>query len=154
MFFMGDEFAMEGAYNDARSNYILNWNLENINPGPYFKKMFKRLIAIKKNYNTLRQANTAFEWLRYPADGWFAFKRKWSADVLIVAGNYLGHNLYDSSLNTHGETGQWEQIFNSDGQEFGGDGVGNFGSNPRSDQCMMRINIPKNGIVVMARTAI
>lgn len=154
MLFMGDEFAMEGAYNDARRDYILNWELEKIEPGPSFKRMFKRLVSIKKNYNPLRQPDPGFEWLHYPADGWFAFKRKWSADVLIVAGNYWGVDIRDYAVNTGGETGRWEQIFNSDGQEFGGDGVGNFGHSPRSDHGTISITIPKNGIVVMARTAL
>ena len=55
---------------------------------------------------------------------------------------------------TNGETGTWSQIFNSDGQEFGGDGVGNFGNNPHSGGGTIVINIPKNGLVVMGRTSI
>lgn len=51
--------------------------------------------------------------------------------MLIVAGNYWGIDMRDYAVNTRGEAGRWEQIFNSDGQEFGGDGVGNFGHSPR-----------------------
>jgi len=60
--------------------------------------------------------------------------------------------MYNYVINTNGETGHWSQIFNSDGQEFGGDGVGNYGNNPNSNQGSITINIPKNGIIVMART--
>jgi 1,4-alpha-glucan branching enzyme len=154
MVFMGDEFAMEGEFNDAHYDNILNWELEKIEPGPSFKNMFKRLISIKKNSNPLMQANNSFEWLHYPSYGWFAFKRKWNADVLIVVGNYYGNDMYNYVVNTNGETGNWTQIFNSDGQEFGGDGVGNYGNNPNSYNGTIIINIPKNGIVLMARISI
>jgi 1,4-alpha-glucan branching enzyme len=135
MFFMGDEFAMDGAFNDAHFENILNWELEKIEPGPSFKNMFKRLIWIKKNYSPLMKSGNSFDWLHYPADGWFAFKRKRNADVLIVAGNYYGYDMYNYVVSTNGETGSWTQIFNSDGQEFGGDGVGNYGNNPNSNKC-------------------
>lgn len=154
MFFMGDEFAMEGAFNDARFDHILNWELEKIAPGPQFKHMFTTLIDIKKRYNPLMRRNSSFEWLHYPAWGWFAFKRKWNADVLIVAGNYSGHDMYHYAVPTNGETGDWTQLFNSDGQEFGGDGVGNYGNNPNSRNGSITINMPRNGVVVMSRTAI
>ena len=149
MFFMGDEFAMEGCFNDARIENILDWGLEHVEPGPSFKRMFKRLIQIRRTYNPLSKPGNTFEWLQYPADGWFAFKRKWSADVMIVAGNYFGFDMYGYQIPTNGETGNWEQLFNSDGQEFGGDGVFNFMNNPNSSNGSITINIPKNGIVVM-----
>ncbi len=154
LFFMGDEFAMEGSFNDARKEYILNWSLEKITPGGEFKAMFRRLIELRQTYDPLIQDNTTFEWLQYPRDGWFAFQRKWNAAVLIVAGNWTGSDMRNYLVPTGGEIGTWAQIFNSDGQEFGGDGVGNFNNNPTSNGGSLMINIPKNGIVVMARTAI
>lgn len=154
MFFMGDEFAMEGCYNDSLFNHILDWGLEKQEPGPSFKRMFKRLIEIKTTYAPLCQAGSTFDWLHYPAHGWFAFKRKRSADVLIVVGNYSGDDMFNYVVPTAGETGTWEQIFNSDGQEFGGDGVGNYLSHPSSDGGTITVNIPRNGVLVMARTSI
>jgi len=154
MFFMGDEFAMEGEYNDSRLENILDWKLEKIVPGPSFLRMFKELIRIKKSFAPLMQSGSEFYWLHYPSYGWFAFKRKRSADVLIVAGNYSGNNMYGYVVGTGGEAGNWSQIFNSDGQEFGGDGVENYGNNPNSYNGSITINIPKNGIVVMNRTSI
>ena len=149
LFFMGDEFAMEGSFNDARKEYILNWRLEKITPGGDFKAMFRRLIDLRQTYDPLIQDNTTFEWLHYPSDGWFAFKRKWNAAVLLVAGNWSGFDMLSYSIPTGGESGTWTQIFNSDGQEFGGDGIGNFNNNPSSNGGSIVINIPKNGIVVM-----
>jgi 1,4-alpha-glucan branching enzyme len=154
MIFAGDEFAMDGCYNDSLFNHILNWGIEPVEPGPSFKRMFKRLIEIKKTQNPLCKPGGTFEWLQYPASGWFAFKRKRGADVLIVAGNYSATDMHDYWVNTHGETGNWEQIFNSDGQEFGGDGVGNYRNRPNSNCGTMVINIPRNGIVVMSRTSL
>ena len=154
LFFMGDEFAMEGSFNDARKEYILNWSLEKIEPGREFKAMFRRLIELRQTYDPLIQDKTTFEWLQYPRDGWFAFKRKWNAAVLIVAGNWTGFDMLSYAVPTGGESGTWTQIFNSDGQEFGGDGVGNFNNNPNSGGGTIVINIPKNGVVVMGRTAI
>ncbi len=124
LFFMGDEFAMEGSFNDSRFDHILNWALENVTPGGEFKAMFRRLIQIRQTYDPLIRPDTTFEWLRYPQDGWFAFKRKWNASALIVAGNWSGNDMMSYDVPTNGETGTWMQIFNSDGQEFGGDGVG------------------------------
>ena len=74
--------------------------------------------------------------------------------MLIVAGNWSGNDMWNYGVSTNGETGNWTQIFNSDGQEFGGDGVGNFMNNPNSDAGSITINIPKNGIVVMNRTSV
>jgi 1,4-alpha-glucan branching enzyme len=154
LFFMGDEFAMEGSFNDSRFDHILNWALENIAPGGEIKAMFRRLIQIRQTYDPLIRPDTTFEWLHYPQDGWFAFKRKWNASVLIVAGNWSGNDMMSYSVPTNGETGTWSQVFNSDGQEFGGDGVGNFQNSPNSNDGRITINIPKNGIVVINRTAI
>ena len=154
MFFMGDEFAMEGTFNDARFKHILNWELEKSHPGPQFKSMFKTLINIKKTYHPLMRRGSSFEWLHFPAAGWFAFKRKWNADVLIIAGNYSGHCMYNYSVPTNGETGNWQQIFNSDGQEFCGDGIGNYGNDPNTIHGAITINIPRNGIVAISRTYI
>jgi 1,4-alpha-glucan branching enzyme len=153
LFFMGDEFAMEGSFNDARKEYILNWGLEKVTPGPEFLAMFRRLIELRQTYDSLTKPGTSFEWLQYPRDGWFAFKRKWNAAALIVAGNWTGFDMLDYYVPTHGETGTWSQIFNSDGQEFGGSGVGNFNNNPNSHSGQIVINIPKNGLVVMGRTS-
>jgi 1,4-alpha-glucan branching enzyme len=154
MFFMGDEFAMEGCYNDSIFNHILNWDLERVEPGPSFKQMFKRLIDIRKTYSALSKPGNTFEWLHPPGYGWFAFKRKRDADVMIIAGNYFGFDMYGYQIPTNGETGNWEQLFNSDGQEFGGDGVGNFMNNPNSSNGSITMNIPKNGIVVMNRVSL
>jgi len=154
LFFNGDEFAMEGSFNDSREDHILNWSLENVTPGGEFKNMFKSLISIRQSYDPLIQPDTTFDWLHYPQDGWFAFKRKWNAAVLIVAGNWTGSDMLSYGVPTNGETGTWTQIFNSDGMEFGGDGVGNFQNNPNSSDGSIMINIPKNGIVVMSRTSI
>ncbi len=154
LFFMGDEFAMEGSYNDARKEYILDWSLENITPGPEFQLMFRQLIELRQTYDSLIQPETRFEWLHYPRDGWFAFKRKWNAAALIVVGNWTGFDMLGYSVPTRGETGTWSQIFNSDGQEFGGTGIGNFNNNPNSYHGSIDINIPKNGLVVMGRTSI
>jgi 1,4-alpha-glucan branching enzyme len=154
LFFMGDEFAMESSFNDYYPDHILNWALETDTLGNQFKSMFRSLIQIRQTYDQLIQTNTKFEWLQYPKDGWFAFKRKWNAAVLIVAGNWTGNDMMSYAVNTNGEAGNWTQVFNSDGQEFGGDGVGNFENNPNSDNGSIMINIPKNGIVVMNRTAI
>jgi 1,4-alpha-glucan branching enzyme len=154
LFFEGDEFAMESSFNDARFDYILNWGLETVTPGDVFKSMFRALIQIRQTYDPLIQPDTTFAWLHYPQDNWFAFKRKSNAAVLIVAGNWSGEDMLSYQVPTNGETGTWGQIFNSDGQEFGGDGVGNFANNPNSGDGHITINIPKNGIVVMNRTSI
>ena len=154
LFFMGDEFAMEGTFNDARLEHILDWGLEKITPGNDFKAMFRRLIELRQTYDALTEPDTTFEWLHYPQDGWFAFKRKWDAAVLIVAGNWTGNDMMSYGVPTNGETGTWTQLFNSDGQEFGGDGIGNFQNNPDSSGGSIVINIPRNGLVAMGRTAI
>ncbi|MFV0439548.1 MAG: alpha-amylase family glycosyl hydrolase [Desulfopila sp.] len=154
MFFMGDEFAMDGTFNDARYDYILDWNLEKLTPGPQFKRMFQTLIAIKKSYHPLMKRGSSFEWLHYPASGWFAFKRKWHADVLVIAGNYSGDHIFACPVPTNGETGGWRQIFNSDGQEFGGDGIGNYGNDPNTVAGAITINIPRNGVVAVSRRCI
>ncbi len=154
MFFAGDEFAMEGCYNDSLFNHILDWGLEHVEPGPSFKRMFQRLTAIRTTYNALSKPGNTFEWLHYPGWGWFAFKRKRGADVMIVAGNFSGADMYNCVVPTNGEAGNWQQLFNSDGQEFGGDGVGNFGNNPNSNHGSITIDIPRNGIVVMNRVSL
>jgi 1,4-alpha-glucan branching enzyme len=154
LFFMGDEFAMQGSFHDSDFNNILDWGLETDTLGNQFKAMFRSLIQIRQTYSQLTDPNTQFFWLQYPKDGWFAFKRKENGSVLIVAGNWTGDDMWNYGVSTNGETGNWTQIFNSDGQEFGGDGVGNFMNNPNSDAGSITINIPKNGIVVMNRTSV
>lgn len=154
LFFMGDEFAMEGAFNDARKHHILDWHLEKLAPGPEFKAMFRRLVELRQSYDPLTKNGSQFEWLHYPYDGWFAFKRKWQAAVLIVAGNWSGADKFNQAVPTVGESGHWTQLFNSDSTHFGGDGVGNYLNDPRTHDGSITINIPKNGLVVMGRTAI
>lgn len=154
MFFAGDEFAMEGCYNDSLFNHILNWDLERLEPGPSFKRMFRRLTATRKSFAALSSPGNTFEWLHYPSHGWFAFKRKHHADVMLIAGNYTGDDMYGYAVGTNGETGIWEQLFNSDGQEFGGDGVGNYPGTKNSNNGQLFLNIPRNGIVVMNRVSL
>ena len=154
LFFMADEFAMQGSFNDSDGGHIPDWMLEIDTTGEQFKTMFRRLVQIRQTYDSLIQPDTKFEWLQEPQNDWFAFKRKWNAAVLIVAGNWSGDNMMNWGVPINGETGTWSQIFNSDGQEFGGDGVGNFMSSPNSSGGALTINIPSNGIVVMGRTTI
>src|ERR1700730_15921546 len=104
---------MEGSFNDSRFDHILNWALENVTPGGEFKTMFRRLIQIRQTYDQLIQPDTTFEWLYCPKIGGFAFKRKWNASVLIVAGNWSGNDMISYGIPTNGETGTWTQIFNS-----------------------------------------
>ena len=83
----------------------------------------------------------------------FAFKGKWNAAVLIVAGNWTGFDMLSYAVPTGGETGTWIQIFNGDVQEFGGGGVGNLNNNPNSCDGSIVINTSKSGVVVIGRTA-
>jgi 1,4-alpha-glucan branching enzyme len=154
LFFMGDEFAMEGSFNDARRENILDWSLEKLTPGPEFKAMFRRLIEIRQTFEPLTRDETQFEWLQYPKDGWFAFKRKYRAAVLIVAGNWSGDDMFGYAVPTNGETGNFSQVFNSDSTEYGGDGVGNYLNNPSATGGSITINIPRNGMVAMVRTSL
>jgi len=145
LIFMGTEFAQEGEWSDARS---LDWWLLD-QPAHYgihaLVKDLNRLYRTHPEMWELDNKSDGFQWIdANDAPGnTFSFLRYGSAGAdgrrptIANIVNFSGgpHNAYRLGLP---HPGRWNEILNTDAQEYGGSGVGNLGS-------VMAENVPWHG---------
>jgi 1,4-alpha-glucan branching enzyme len=131
LLFMGSEFAQEAEWADAHG---LDWWLLD---QPAHRGVHSLVRDLNARYQDLPAlwsqdlspdgfrwidandaAGNVFSFLRFPADG--------SGDVLACVVNFSGepHHGYRIGLPS---TGRWEEVLNTDAEQYGGSGVGNLG---------------------------
>ncbi len=154
MFFMGEEI---GAQKQYRYRDFLD-NREDLfeereGNGRLLFRFYQDVIRLRRNHSGLR--SHAIDILHvHNANRVIAFRR-WddTEDFLIVASLNNspfadGYTIENSRL----PDGSWREIFNSDADFYGGDGVGNFGTNIPSNAGSIRVVIPANGFVVLVKS--
>lgn len=130
LIFMGQEFAQIDEWNEGRG---LDWWLTQNEQHDGVMRCVRDLNKVYREHPALWSedfTNAGFEWIEV-SDGdhnVLSYLRKShdGDDVIAVICNFAGvpHNDYRVGL-PYG--GQWEEIFNSDADMYGGSGVGNFG---------------------------
>ena len=130
LLFMGQEFAQTDEWNEAAG---LQWWLTEEPSHDGVLSLVKRLNEVYKEHSALWSQDftyKGFEWID-GSDGnhnVISYLRRSAddEDVVVVVCNFAGipHGNYRVGLPSGGV---WEEILNTDGLEYGGSGVGNFG---------------------------
>ena len=155
LLFMGSEFGQQSEWNQEHG--LEWWILE--------QPSHQGLKALVSNLNQLYLANPAM-WQLDHAQGGFTWIDggaaesnvltflRWDEDgnPIAVAINFAGHPHYDWGLGLPFD-GEWQEILNTDAADFGGSGVGNFGT-VRANQPGLngqphsaRVNLPPLGAI-------
>ncbi|HLP22733.1 MAG TPA: 1,4-alpha-glucan branching protein GlgB [Microbacteriaceae bacterium] len=130
LLFMGQEFGQRAEWSEHRS---LDWWLLEHAPHAELQRFVARLNTLYRATPALWQRDTeprGFEWLEGGAsrDNVIAFARYDANHVpLVCVVNFAGHPHEDYRV-AFPSGGEWNEVLNSDGVEFGGSGVGNLGT--------------------------
>lgn len=130
LIFMGQEFAQESEWNNERS---LDWWLADTEPHRGVQELVARINDVYKDTPALwEQDNTpdGFNWLDANDAGrnTLSFVR-WDkhGNPLVCVVNFAGNPHYDYRVALP-FAGDWEEVLNSDADQYGGSGVGNGGT--------------------------
>jgi len=80
--------------------------------------------------------------------------RRWNKDESFVIFASLANQPYASGYTVYSiriESGEWQEIFNSDSEIFGGNNVGNGGQSVHCENGRMKVVIPFAGVVVFKK---
>jgi 1,4-alpha-glucan branching enzyme len=157
MMFMGTEGHHWGYWHpdDRAGEHRLDWGLIGDPTGAPMQRMVRDVNNTRWNHPALRAEGFAYAHLDYD-HGVLAFRR-WNDDgdvVLVIVNcsdNQWDH--LDYGVQTGAESGQWEEVFNSQSPQYGGwDGSGNFGHRPwvQADG-RIYINLPKWSVLVFRK---
>ncbi|MDO5618055.1 1,4-alpha-glucan branching protein GlgB [Kocuria sp.] len=130
LLFMGQEFGQESEWNNERS---LDWWLADTEPHRGIQELVARINQVYKETPALwAQDNTpdGFNWLdandsNHNTLSFVRWDREGNPLVCVV--NFAGNPHYDYRVALP-MAGKWEEVLNSDAEQYGGSGVGNGGS--------------------------
>jgi len=127
LLFMGSEFGQWGEWNDAQS---LDWHLCAFEPHQQLQTLVKDLNHLHQNQASLYELDTdwrGFEWIDFhDADNSlisFVRKAKDSGDFVVVVLNFTPNVHHNYRVGVP-EMGNYEVLFNSDSEYYGGSNVG------------------------------
>jgi 1,4-alpha-glucan branching enzyme len=153
MFFMGEEI---GAAKFYRYDTFLQ-NREDIlgdatGAGALLFRYYKDLIRLSEDNASIRSRNIEVS-VTDDQNRLIAFHR-WddSAEFLVVG--CLGAAGFSSGYWVHGDRlgdASWVEIFNSDGQSYGGWNVGNAGRTLSAQNGALNVVVPASGLIVLRR---
>jgi 1,4-alpha-glucan branching enzyme len=153
MFFMGEEI---GAQKPYRYDDFLD-NRENIlgeakNGGAGLLSCYRDLIALSIREAAIRSRNIAIP-LVHDENRVIAFHRWNDGEDFLVVGS-LNDAPFDDGYWLHSERlgdALWEEVFNTDAQEYGGWNVGNGGAKIRATAGALNAVLPAAGVLVFRR---
>lgn len=153
MFLMGEEI---GAQKDYRYRDFMD-NREDLqterqNNGQRLFQFYQDIIRLRLNNAGLKSHNIDIIHV-HNANRAIAFRR-WdnSQEFLIVAS--LNNNPFTAGYtiaSSRLRNGLWREVFSSDGQQYGGNNVGNLGASISATNGQISVIIPANGFVVLQR---
>lgn len=154
MFLMGEEV---GAQRDYRYNDFTD-NREDLfgqrsGDGRLLFRFYQDLIRFRLNHAGLRSHD--IDIIHVHNDNRVIAFRRWGGneEFLIVASLNnspfsAGYTIESSRLSD----GRWQEVFNGDGDAYGGNNVGNFGVAIPSSNGRITVVVPANGFVVLQRS--
>jgi len=159
LLFMGSEMGVTNEWNPAES---LNWHL--LEQGPYHQgtqQMVSDLNRIYQQYPALYQQDfdrTGFNWLILDdhSQSVFAFYRQDSQGKTVLVISNMTPNVRNDYAVGVPAAGQWQEIFNSDEQRYGGSGIVNqpmaSWDEPRHQQQQsISLTLPPLATIMLAR---
>jgi 1,4-alpha-glucan branching enzyme len=128
--FMGMELAQWGEWNYESS---LDWHLLDSDNHRGFHLFMKELNSIYRRYPALYENDFSvegFEWVdandsQNSILGFIRYDKERKQEVLVMA-NFTPEPRYNYRVGVPHDV-HWKEIFNSDAQQYGGSGMGNFG---------------------------
>lgn len=126
LLFMGDDIGQTSEWNVDQS---VDWHLLNYKPHRGIKALVAKLNGIFKSQSALYDFNygpEGFEWIDYSDDqnSVLAYMRKGKTDNILVVCNFTPSVHFDYRVGVP-SAGEYEEIFNSDDDDFGGSGISN-----------------------------
>jgi len=160
LLFMGGEF---GQWREWYHEDSLDWHLLDYYPYRNIQEWLKALNSVYRNEPTLYERdfeNEGFEWI--DCSDWensaisFIRKGKTTRDIILTVCNFTPVPRYGYRIGVPAD-GIWKELLNSDAQEYGGSGHGNFGGF-EAEQIPMRgrfhsllLTLPPLSIVIFKR---
>src|SRR5207245_3323872 len=136
MLFMGTEGHMWGYWRpevDNNGEHRVDWQIIGDPTGAPMQRLVTDANWVRWNNPALRSEGFQFAHEDY-ANRVVAFKRWNDSGNIVLAIVNAGDNQwehFDYGVNLGGESGQWEEIFNSQAPQYGGwNGSGNYGYSP------------------------
>jgi 1,4-alpha-glucan branching enzyme len=153
MFMMGEEIGAQKPYRyrDFMANREDLWG-ERQGEGQRLFRFYQDLIRLRLNHQGLRSPNISVIYV-HNANRIIAFRRWQDSEEFLIVGSLNntafggGYTIESAQLNND----RWHEIFNSDASIYGGDNVGNLGSDISARNGSIQLVIPANGLVVLAR---
>jgi len=149
LLFMGQEFGQMSEWSEGRG--LDWWMLDQ----PAHQQLQHFVSALNHTYRAesplwARDSDgSAFSrvWPHSPDSSVLGFARRDDdGGTVVVLCNFAGSPRHDVHL-TLPETGAWAEILNSDAQEFGGSGVGNFGGVTTDADGTAQVTLPPLGVL-------
>jgi len=154
MFFMGEEIG-------AQKLYLYNTFLDNredlfgerTGNGAHLFRFYQDAIRFSGRHNAM--SSRAIDIIHVNGDARVvAFTRRAGTDNLLLVASFNNQSFGSYSIQTDPSRlpdGNWLESFNSDATIFGGNGVGNAGGNLPATNGQLKLCIPANGIVILAK---
>jgi 1,4-alpha-glucan branching enzyme len=151
MFLMGEEV---GAQKDYRYNDFID-NREDLygqrlGEGAQLFRFYHDIISFRLNNPGLRSHDIDII-CTHNANRIIAFRRWGDGEEFVVVAS-LNNNPFEAGYtieNYRISDGQWQEVFNSDAGDYGGNNVGNYGVVIPASQGRVTVVIPANGFVVI-----
>jgi 1,4-alpha-glucan branching enzyme len=153
MFFMGEEIGAQKPY--RYSDFLMNREDilgEAARNGAKLFRCYRDLIDLSLNHSAIRSRNIDVP-IVHDANRVVAFHRWDDRGEFFIAGS-LADAAYKSgywlSSRRLGDA-NWQEIFNTDSDRYGGGNVGNAGSTLRAERGALSVVLPACGVLVFRR---
>jgi 1,4-alpha-glucan branching enzyme len=154
MFFMGEETGATKSYRfdsfkDNRENILQ----DRLGTGALLFRYYRELIAFARRSPAARSHEIDIVHAD-PSGRVLAFVRKSGEDHLLVIASLSNRAYLDGYVIPDGariDAGTWREAFNSDAGDYGGAGVGNFGSAVSTSNGRFQALLPANGVLVFRK---
>jgi 1,4-alpha-glucan branching enzyme len=153
MFLMGEEVGAQKdyRYNDFADNREDLYGLRQ-GDGALLFRFYQDLIRFRLSHPGLRSHDIDIVYT-YNPNRILAFRRFGSGEEFLVVAS-LNNQPFTAGYtidNFRIANGRWQEVFNSDMADYGGDNVGNFGVNISSSNGRISVVIPASGFIVLQR---
>ncbi len=153
MIFFGDEVGAEKRFKyNTVTEYKEDLPKMRESTGRFLYQFYAEINALRRQNSGLRSRNIDIVYVS-DSNRLIVYKRWDSTQTFLVIASLAdkpyehGYTIYSPRL----EKGVWQEVFNSDAAQFGGEDVGNTGVEIESRDGLINLRIPFAGLVVLQR---